>query len=133
MALEYGRATRALLDGNQVEAPFWHCVGHALELSMKALLKSQGYDEMDLIHRVNHDLHTAERYYMVECPDSKLISAEASRLVCEISYYHARLDFRYPCLLPVASLPEPVDAERVLAGHLTTVACHFGVLTHDRR
>ena len=40
MALEYGRATRALLDGNQCEAPFWQSMGHALELSLKSLLKS---------------------------------------------------------------------------------------------
>ncbi|WP_271183647.1 hypothetical protein, partial [Novosphingobium resinovorum] len=61
MALEYGRATRALLDASQCEAPFWHCGGHALELSLKSLLKKHGFDEMDLMQFINHDLYRAER------------------------------------------------------------------------
>lgn len=132
MALQHGRAARVLLDGNQIEAPFWHCVGHALELSLKALLERQGYDEMDLMHLVNHHLHRAEQYYRAGSPDSKLISNEASQLVRELSCYHARLDFRYPCLFPVVSLPDPAGAERVLDVHLTTLADHFGGLTRDR-
>ncbi|GFE77368.1 MULTISPECIES: hypothetical protein [Sphingomonadaceae] len=132
MALEYGRATRALLDGNQCEAPFWQSMGHALELSLKSLLKKHGFDEMDLMHFISHDLYGAERSYLRQCPDSQLISADASRLIRHLSDYHARLDFRYPCLFPAASLPDPADAERALAAHLTAVAGHFGVTTHDR-
>lgn len=84
MALEYGRATRALLDGKQCEAPFWHSVGHALELSLKSLLKKHGLDEMDLMQFINHHLYRAERSYLRQCPDSQLISADASRPLCII-------------------------------------------------
>lgn len=126
MALEYGRATRALLDASQCEAPFWHCVGHALELSLKSLLKKHGFDEMDLMQFINHDLYRAERSYLRQCPDSKLISSDASRLIRQVSDYHARLDFRYPCLFPIAFLPDPADAERILLGHLAKVQDDFG-------
>lgn len=87
MALEYGRATRTLLDGNQCEAPFWQSVGHALELSLKSLLKKHGFDEMDLMHFISHDLYGAERSYLRQCPDSELISADASRLIRHLSDY----------------------------------------------
>lgn len=54
MALEYGRATRALVDAGQCEAPVWHSVGHALELSLKSLLKKRNIDplEMDRSHQL---------------------------------------------------------------------------------
>lgn len=50
--------------------PFWHCVGHAFELSLKSLLKKNGFDEMDLMQFINHDLYRAERSYLRQCPDS---------------------------------------------------------------
>lgn len=130
MALEYGRATRALVDASQCEAPFWHSIGHALELSLKSLLKKHGFDEMDLMQFINHDLYRAERSFLRQCPESKLISPAASRLIRQVSEYHARLDFRYPCLFPISSLPDPADAETVLDAHLTAISGHFGIISH---
>lgn len=122
----YTEAARLLAESaatmEAVRIPFFHLVGHAMELMLKAAISRQGYDE-EWLMRMRHGL---ERSY------AKAISAGADDLededlaafVEELYQPHAMQAFRYPQWFQ-SPIPEPARAVRLLNRQLDVVRSYL--------
>lgn len=109
LARSYAQSAEALRAAGLAGKPFWHLVGQALELSLKAALFACGVPPV-VIFRLNHDLGSALQFLDRTCRDQCMIGSLAVRLIDQLDLAYGRGDFRYPSLLQEQPLPDTADA-----------------------
>ncbi len=114
LAHAYQRAARTVA----ASPPFWMLVGHALELSLKAVLLATGVDEERLVFTVSHSLAGALR--MAEARGFQGPGRDATlALTRALHAPHGMNAFRYPS--PEFPLPGADTAAAQLADHIQRV------------
>lgn len=124
-AQAYTDAAKLLVDRaddmDAVRIPFFHLVGHAMELMLKAILSHQGRDEERLM-MMGHGL---ERCYAqaIRGGADRLEDEDLAAFVEALDRPHAMQALRYPQWFHW-SMPEPAHALRLLSRQLDIVrAC----------
>lgn len=125
MAETYIAAIGALVpEAPNIHAPFHMMVGHALELSLKAVLAHQGRNEERLM-MVGHNLGA--------CHGLALSSGFKGRTANEIALLveilngpHLDQRFRYPSALPAIRDLPPSETFEILRLHLEDVRSYAG-------
>lgn len=120
MAESYVVAVEGLLhEAARVFAPFHMMVGHALELSLKAVLAHTGRDE-EWLMMSGHDLgHCYRQAYSNGFSGSA--GEKLASLVNVLDRPHADQRFRYPVVLGGTPCLSPADAADTLRLHLEDV------------
>lgn len=125
MAEAYIAAIGALVPvAPSIHAPFHMMVGHALELSLKALLAHQGRNE-EWLMMVGHNLGACHRLALSSGFDGRTAN-EIALVVGILNSPHLDQRFRYPSVLPTIRDLPPSETFETLRLHLEDVRGYVG-------